>query len=267
MAYRANVEAIASPMAPFGLMMPGAALLGAIVGSFLGAALERMPRGQQVLAGRSHCDTCGTALTVTELVPVLSWLLQRGRCRTCGGAIGWWQLGCELGGAAIAVGALVLAPAGVVLAAMALGWQLLLLAALDLRHLWLPRGLTGLLAATGLVLATARAWALQDVAALLPSLAGGALGFALLWLIAQVYRRLRGREGLGGGDAPLLGAIGLWLGAQGVIHVVLGASLLGLAMAAIMVLSGRKVAAQTAVPLGTCLAAAAWPLFLMHGFA
>jgi leader peptidase (prepilin peptidase)/N-methyltransferase len=79
------------------------------------------------------------------------------------------------------------------------------------------------------------------------------------------YRRFRGREGLGGGDPPLLGAIGLWLGPIGVIHTMLGASVAGLLVALILHFGGRKVGADTALPLGTCLAAAAWPIFLLEG--
>ncbi|MCW1381727.1 prepilin peptidase [Novosphingobium sp. KCTC 2891] len=252
------------PAAP---LLLGAGVLGAIVGSFLGAALERMPDGRSVLTGRSACDGCCKALTVGELVPVLSWLAQRGRCRACGSAIGGWQLGAELGAAGIAMLSVALAPPGQVLAAMLLGWQLLLLALLDARHLWLPRVLTGVLAFSGLVLAGARSWVLGDILPLALSGAGGALGFLMLWLVATGYRRARGRDGMGGGDPPLLGAIGVWIGPLGVIHVVLGASLLGIAAAVALFLAGRKLSGDSVLPLGTCLAAAAWPVFLWQGFA
>lgn len=248
-----------------GVLLAGAGVLGAIVGSFLGATLERLPAGRSVVTGRSACDSCGTALTVTELVPVLSWLAQRGKCRTCGSPIGWWQMAAELGAAGIAMGAVLAAPPGAVLAAMVLGWQLLLLALLDARHLWLPRVLTGALAASGLAVAGARAFAVQDAAPLVSALAGGALGFALLWLVATAYRRTRGREGMGGGDPPLLGAIGLWLGPLGVVHTVLGGSLVGLAAALALFVAGRKLSADSVLPLGTCLAIAAWPLFVWAG--
>lgn len=244
----------------------GAAVLGAIVGSFLGAALVRLPAGRSVVAGRSACDHCGTALAVQDLVPLLSFALLRGRCRTCGGAIGWWQLACELGGAGIALAAVLMAPAGQALAAMALGWQLLLLALLDLRHLWLPRALTAVLAAGGLAAAAAATLAWRDPLPLALAAAGGGLGWALLALVAFAYARVRGREGLGGGDPPLLSAIGCWLGPAGVLPVVLAGALIGLAAALLLALAGRSIRADTALPLGTCLAAAAWPLFLWHGF-
>ena len=246
------------------LLIAAAAVLGAIIGSFLGAALERLPEGRSVLTGRSACDSCGKELTPVELVPVLSWLVQRGVCRSCGAAIGWWQLGAEVGGALIA--ALAMALSFFPLAAMVLGWQLLLLALLDARHMWLPRPLTLLLAASGALFMTL--WAMQgrEPMILVEALIGGAFGFATLWLLGQVYERLRGREGMGGGDPPLLGAIGLWLGPLGVIHTLLVASLGGLAVAGVMHLRGRRIEADTALPLGTLLAAAAWPIFVWQGW-
>ncbi|MFM9937566.1 MAG: prepilin peptidase [Novosphingobium sp.] len=241
----------------------GAAVLGAVIGSFLGAALVRLPEGRSVLAGRSACDSCGKELAPAELVPVFSWLVQRGVCRGCGAEIGWWQLGAELGGAAI--GALAATFSFFPLAAMALGWQLLLLALLDLQHLWLPRVLTLLLAASGVLVTTLWAVQARDPMVLVEALVGGTFGFATLWLVGQGYERLRGREGLGGGDPPLLGAIGLWLGPLGVIHTLLLASLGGLAVAGVMLRMGRRVEPDTALPLGTLLAAAAWPVFLWQG--
>lgn len=245
------------------LLIAAAAMLGAIVGSFLGAALVRLPEGRSVLSGRSCCDSCGKNLTPMELVPVLSWLVQRGICRACGAGIGGWQLATELGGAAIA--ALAMALSVFPLAAMVLGWQLLLLALLDLQHLWLPRVLTLLLAAFGALFMTLWAFQARDAMILIEALAGGAFGFATLWLVGQGYERWRGREGLGGGDPPLLGAIGLWLGALGVIHTLLIASLGGLAIAAVMHQMGRRIEPDTALPLGTLLAAAAWPVFVWQG--
>lgn len=245
------------------LLIVAAAVLGAIIGSFIGAALVRLPEGRSVLSGRSSCDSCGKELTPVELVPVVSWLLQRGLCRGCGAEIGWWQLGAEAGGAAIA--ALAMAFSFFPFAAMMLGWQLLLLALLDLQHMWLPRVLTLLLAASGVLFMTLWAVEARDPMVLVEALVGGAFGFATLWLVGQGYELLRGREGLGGGDPPLLGAIGLWLGPLGVIYTLLLASFGGLAVAGVLHGMGRRIEPDTALPLGTLLAAAAWPIFLWQG--
>lgn len=250
---------------PWGAILAGAAVLGAVIGSFLGAVLIRLPEGRSVVRGRSACDGCGKALTIGELVPVLSWAIQRGKCRACGVSIGTAQFVCELGGAAIGIGAVLWARNNLALAAMIFGWQLLLLGLLDLRHLWLPRVLVGWLAITGTVVVLARTIAVGTLDPAIVSLTGGALGYLLFWLIARFYLKARGREGMGSGDPPLMGAIGLWLGPLGVVEVMLGASIVGILAAIVMLVSKRSIAADTALPLGTCLAATAWPIFLLQG--
>ena len=242
----------------------GGGVVGAAVGSFIGAALVRLPEGRSVVRGRSACDACGAALSVVELVPLVSFALQRGKCRRCGAGIDPWQFAAEAGGALIGVAA-ALAAGGdwaMVWAAL-LGWQLLLLAMLDLRHFWLPNRLTALLAVSGL----AHGLWLYGVQAdlLFEMLAGGALGFSGLTVVALTYRRLRGREGLGAGDAKLLGAIGLWVGPVGVIATLLGGSLIALAAAAALLVAGRNIGAQTALPLGSALALAGWMVALLAG--
>ena len=242
-----------------------AMLGGACVGSFVGMALMRLPEGRSILTGRSACDSCGRQIGAGDLVPVLSWILLRGCCRVCGAPIGWWQVGCEIAGAAIGGAAVLVAPAGIALPAMLLGWQLLLLAVIDARHLWLPRPLVLALAISGGGFATWRGWQADSLAPIWTALAGGALGFAMLWVVARGYRLLRGRDGMGGGDPPLLGAIGLWVGPMGAIGAVIGASLAGMIAALVMLLARRPVAGDTALPLGTLLAAAAWVIFMTGG--
>lgn len=251
---------------PPALLAGFAGVAGAAIGSFIGAALVRLPDGRSILNGRSACDSCAAPIAARDLVPLLSWLALRGRCRACGALIGWWQPGCEIGGAVIGAAAVMLAPIGLALPAMLLGWQLLLLALVDARHLWLPRPLVALLAANGAALALWRGWQEASLAPLIAAAAGGAIGFVMLWSVARGYRLLRGRDGMGGGDPPLLGAIGLWLGPMGVIGTVIGASLIGLAAALLMLLARRPVAADTALPLGTLMAAAAWVIFLVNGW-
>jgi leader peptidase (prepilin peptidase)/N-methyltransferase len=89
------------------------------------------------------------------------------------------------------------------------------------------------------------------------------MGYAGLWLVAALYRRVRGREGLGGGDPKLLGAIGAWLGWAALPLILLGASLLGLGLVLLDRLRGRAVAGDTMVPLGALMAGVAWPLWLL----
>ena len=244
-----------------GLTVGFAGVLGAIVGSFLGAALVRLPKGESVVAGRSRCDGCGRGLSPGELVPVISYLALRGRCRRCGARIDPWQFAAEAGGALVGLACALAARDAVMLGiGLVLGWQLLLLGLLDLRHFWLPDRLVALLAATGLI--PAALVAASDVRLLAGPLMGAALGFALLWLAARVYRGWRGREGLGAGDPKLLGAIGLWLGPLGVVETLLGACLAGLAAVAGLIVARRAPTGATPLPLGTLLALAGFTVYL-----
>ncbi|MDP3675102.1 MAG: prepilin peptidase [Novosphingobium sp.] len=246
---------------PLWLTVPFAAILGAVVGSFLGAALIRLPKGESVVAGRSRCDVCGRVLGPAELVPVFSYLVLRGRCRACQAPIDPWQFAAETGGAlAGLVCALVARDAVMLGIGLVLGWQLLLLGLLDLRHMWLPDRLIGLLAASGMV--PAGLAAAGDANLLAGPLLGAALGFVLLWLPGRLYRAWRGRDGLGAGDPKLLAAMGVWLGPLGVVETLLGASLIGLVAAGALMLSGKAVGLRSALPLGSCLALAGFAVYL-----
>ena len=139
-----------------------------------------------------------------------------------------------------------------------LGWWLLLIAALDLEHHWLPDLLTLPLIPLGL----AAAWAGLRAAARRAA-AGAAIGWAVLAALAFLYRRLRGRDGMGGGDPKLLAALGAWVGAWQLPAILLGAGLLGLAAVLAMRLRGAAGEATTRLPLGTLLALAAWPVWLV----
>ena len=231
-------------------------VLGAVVGSFLANLAVRWTREESVMRGRSGCDGCGRTLSVAELVPLGSWLAQRGRCRGCGARIDVRHPLVEAGCALVGLSAGWAAPGWEGAAGAVFGWLLLTLATIDATDFWLPDELTGALALAGL----ASGWWFAP--GLSERLIGGAGGFAALWAIAVAYRALRGREGLGGGDPKLFGAIGLWLGWRMLPAVLLLAGLIGLGVAAFQALRGRGVAADTALPLGTFLAAAAYPAWL-----
>jgi leader peptidase (prepilin peptidase) / N-methyltransferase len=253
------------PDATAGVMALAAMLAGAAIGSFIGAALVRLPEGRSVLAGRSACDACAVPIAARDLIPLVSWLTLGGKCRHCGAAIGIWQPFAETAGALIGGAAVLLAPEGFAIPAMLLGWQLLLLALIDAHHLWLPRPLTTVLAASGAGLAAWHSWQQASLAPFAVAAAGGLMGFVMLWGVARGYRMLRGRDGMGDGDPPLLAALGLWLGPMGVIGTVIGASLLGMVAALALLLARKPVAADTALPLGTLMAAAGWAIFLVNG--
>ena len=150
----------------------------------------------------------------------------------------------------------VLGPAPMVVTAL-LGWSLLLIAAVDARHFWLPDWLTLPLLAGGLIVT-----ALFDRPALIDHLIGAAVGFAVLWGIAALYRRARGREGLGGGDFRLLAAAGAWTGWMGLPSVLLWASVAGLSLVLARLVLKQPVSAEDRLPFGVFLALGIWMTWL-----
>lgn len=242
--------------APF-FWPPALGLLGAIIGSFLATLVIRWPRERSVMTGRSSCDSCGAVLRAVDLVPLLSGFLSRGKCRRCAAPIDprHWRIEFAALLIGVAAGLAVPGPAGI--AGAVFGWLLLALAALDIVEFWLPDRLTLTLALAGLA---------AGLAGIDPPLAdrliGGIAGFGALWLIGFGYRRVRGRDGLGGGDPKLLGAIGCWLGWQMLPPVLLLAALTGLAAVLFGMLGGRGARLDDRLPFGALLAIAAYPAWL-----
>ncbi len=231
------------------------AVAGLIVGSFLGNLVVRWPRGEG-LGGRSACDACRVPLGVRDLVPLISFALVRGRCRICREAIDPVHTIVEASSAAVGFVALAVSPDAAGLTAVLVGWLLVALAALDIREFWLPDVLTAGLA----MVATLSAWVV-DPPGTIDRILGGCAAFGSLWLIAALYRHIRGREGLGGGDPKLFGAIGLWLGWEPLPFVLLGASGLGIAVVLVMAGRGGAVTATTRLPFGAALAVAAFAVW------
>jgi leader peptidase (prepilin peptidase)/N-methyltransferase len=232
-------------------------VLGLVFGSFIATVAIRWPEGRSALQGRSQCDACGKGLAGRELVPVASFMLQRGRCRGCGAPIHPSHFVTELAGAGIGVAAGVAMPGTGGVAGAVFGWLLLTLAALDLAAFWLPNLLTGALAAAGL------ATGLLGIAPPIDArLIGGIGGYAALAAVAAGYRLVRGRQGLGGGDPKLFGAIGCWLGWQALPLVLLAAALIGVAAVVGLYMGGRKIVATDRLPFGVMLAASAFAVWL-----
>jgi leader peptidase (prepilin peptidase) / N-methyltransferase len=237
----------------------GLGLLGAVFGSFIATLAIRWPQDRSALSGRSACDACDKPLRPHELVPLASYFLQRGRCRRCGGRIAPSHVLTELAGALVGVSAGLAAPGVEGAAGAMFGWLLLALAAVDLAAFWLPDALTLPLAGTGIATG-----ALGLLPPLSERLIGGLAGFAALWLVATLYRTLRGRDGLGGGDPKLFGGIGLWLGWHALPNVLLIGCGLGLATVAAARLAGSALAASDRLPFGVMLAAGAWAVWLLQ---
>lgn len=233
-------------------------MLGAIAGSFLATAAIRWPAGRTT-GGRSACDRCGRKLNPVDLVPILGFLIRRGRCATCGEPIDRRHFMIEIAAALIGALAFALTPGIGGITGAIFGWFLLLLGVLDVEHFWLPDRATGLMALTGVAAGAAGAPPFPN-----DRLIGAAAGFLSLWLIGLVYRLIRKREGLGGGDPKLFGAIGAWLGWAALPFVMLMAALIGLGAMAAARVAGHEIKADTRLPFGALLAVAAWAVWIVH---
>lgn len=227
-------------------------------GSTLGVLVRRLPAGRPVALARSACEACGHRLAARDLVPLLSFSMLRGRCRYCGGGIGWFHPAIE--GAAVVVAAwAMLAGSSNLWADCVLGWVLLALAWIDYDHMRLPDALTLPLLLGGLGVA----W-FDDPELVFEHALAAALGWGLFRGVALAYRAWRGRDGLGAGDAKLLAAAGAWVGLAGLGDVVLLAGVLGLGFALSQIGGGRSFTLTTRVPFGPALALATW-IVRVHG--
>jgi leader peptidase (prepilin peptidase)/N-methyltransferase len=254
-----------------------AGVFGLLVGSFLNVVILRLParlahewrsQSREVLEldtpsdeaapadlvfRRSHCPKCGHQLAWWENVPLVSFLALRGRCRACRTPISW-QYPIVEAATGVLTAAVVwhygpTAQAAVVLLAT---WMLVALTGIDLRTQLLPDQITlpllwlGLLAGAAGLLVDART-----------AIVGAAAGYLVLWSVYWAFKLLTGKEGMGYGDFKLLGALGAFVGWQGIVPILLMSSVIGAVTGSIwLALRGRDRA--TPIPFGPYLAAAGW---------
>lgn len=229
------------------------------IGSFIAVVAIRLPAGEPIARSRSACRSCGTTLGPGSLVPILSWALLRGRCRTCGSPIGAFYPLIEIAALGLAAWAATVVQGWLLWASCGLGWTLLALSAIDWRTYTLPDRLTLPLIPAGLAVIAA-----VDPDRLTSHVSGTVIGFAAFAGLAYAYRALRGRDGLGLGDAKLFAAAGAWLGWQALPSVVLigAATALGLAIAGRCL--GGTIAWSQRLAFGPHLALGLWVVWL-HG--
>jgi leader peptidase (prepilin peptidase)/N-methyltransferase len=221
-------------------------LAGLCVGSFANVLVYRLPRDQQVVGGRSRCPRCEATIAWFDNVPLLSWIVLGGRCRTCRAPISWRYPTVELTVGLIAVAVVVwLGPTPAALRVFLFLVILLVVTIIDAAFLIIPHSLTIAGLTSGLVLATQGG----------PGFVGAALGASLGGLIIvgldRGYRLVRGRAGMGGGDAPLLAMIGAHVGPWGV-PATLGIAAVTGATFAIVSARGR-IDGQQRLPFGPFL--------------
>ena len=227
-----------------------AGVLGAIFGSFLNVVIHRLPRHESVVSPASHCPGCDTPVRPYDNIPILSWLLLRGRCRGCAEPISPRYPLVEAGTAALCVGAVITHHS---VAGIALSVVLILIvvpaAVIDLEHRIIPNKITALGAVLALVLGTA-----LDPSGELTRLIAGAAAGGFLLIAALAYP-----GGMGMGDVKLAGVMGLFLGSA-VAPAILIALLSGVTVGAVVVTrkgtaeTDHRSASKTAIPFGPFLA-------------
>ncbi len=240
-----------SPDWPWALLL---VLISPAVGSFLGVVVDRLTRKVPVLWQPSSCTACGMRLAWRDMVPVLSALSLRQRCRGCGAPIPGHLMRIEIAAILAALLAVALVPDLLQMWLIAaLLWCLIALFYCDLLVCRLPDPLNLTLLILALVLA-----AITPGRGLLDGLLGAIIGTGAFWLMRWAYLRLRGREGLGLGDVKLMAGIGAAVGAVLIPVVTLIAALLALAVIALQSLKARRAPdADLALPFGSYLCAAA----------
>ena len=263
------------------LAIASAVLFGALVGSFLNVVILRLPLRMQwqwerdsrevlglaespeaqaalpappgIVVERSHCPKCGHQLSAWENIPIVSFLLLRGRCRACKTPISWQYPAVEAITAVLF--GLIVWRYGVTMQA---GWLLVVtgflvaMSGIDMRTTLLPDSLTLPLLWLGLLLSLVPVFVLAPQAIL-----GAAVGYLSLWSVYWAFKLITGKEGMGYGDFKLLAAIGAFCGWKAILPVLLMSSLIGAIIGSIMLaVQGRDRA--TPIPFGPYLAAAGW---------
>lgn len=247
--------------------------LGLKIGSFLNVCIVRIPRRRSIVSPRSYCTHCGQALKPYDNIPLISFLLLRGKCRFCKKTISWQYPVVEAMTTVIFWGTF---------ASYGLQWKtavlvvffsaLIVLVFVDLNHRLLPDVITLPGIALGMVLsllvgieddvgtALVQLAGLPDSAGrwgwLASSLLGAVVCGGFLWLVGAVYFKLKGVEGLGGGDPKLMGMVGAFLGVKlGLLTIMLGSVLGALIGLAYIKTTGKDY--RYPLPFGSFLGVAA----------
>ncbi|PHR04160.1 MAG: hypothetical protein COB29_12725 [Sulfitobacter sp.] len=226
------------------------------IGSFLAMAADKMPKQQSFLLGRSKCDHCGNVLIWKDLLPIINHLWLKGRCRTCKLTISLDSFYIECSSTVLSVSAYFLIGGGLIFwLSMMLGWTLLLLSAIDIRHFILPDPLVFALILLGGL------WA--SITPVLPSsdfIIGAVAAYAFMGSTKYLYRKIKNIDGIGGGDVKLFVAAGIWLGWKMLPFVLLIACCS--ALTHILIKMRSKLPRHLKIAFGPYLAIGIWVLFI-----
>ena len=248
-------------------------LFGLCIGSFLNVCIHRLPQGQSVVRPRSRCPNCGQPIAAYDNIPVLSYILLRGRCRNCRSRISpQYPLVELLTGLALVMVyySFDLSVAG--LKAALLASAMIALVFTDLHHRTLPDGITLPGIGVGLVFAlwlpiedntatllwrwVAGAYPPAVAASVVNALLGAALGAGILYGLGELWYRLRGVEAMGLGDVKMMAMVGVFLGPKLTTLTLLLGSLAGSLLGSLFILLARKDT-KYELPFGSFLGVAA----------
>ena len=232
-------------------------VLAPFIGSFLGVIAMRLENLRSIAFGRSACPECGTQLAARDLVPLLSWLASHGQCRHCRRPVSLFYPGIELAAIGIAIWSVTVSSGWILWVTCLFGWVLLTLAVIDFKYYVLPDFLTLPLIPAGILVA----WVL-DPSAVLDHVIGAAGGLFFVLGLRWFYQALRGREGIGLGDAKLLAAAGAWASWSGLPSIVLIAAVVGLCAALLRRWHDGKLTMTDRMPFGAFLCFGIWIVWL-----
>lgn len=225
-------------------------LFGTAVGSFANVLIHRIPRKESVVFPGSRCPECGETIRFYDNIPVLSYLVLKGRCRACGSGISWRYPAVEIVNGLLYLGlAMRMGLTGRTAVLAVFATALLVITFIDLDHRIIPNVITFPGMAAGVL------------ASLLPghpgpkdSLVGLAVGYGFLYAVAWAYLQATKKEGMGLGDVKLLGMIGAFLGWQALPVTVLVSSLVGAIMGFAFAAASGEGVRKFPVPFGPFLA-------------
>lgn len=226
-------------------------VVGAVVGSFLNVVIHRVPRRLSIIRPGSACPACAARIAWYDNLPILSWIVLRGRCRSCRAPISLRYPLVEAAAGVLAAAAVAGEGVTPVMVEIVLfAWLSLALGLIDLEHQILPDVMTYPAICFGLAFS-----AVGGLTSLPDSLAGAVVGALLPTAVILLYRWLRGIDGMGWGDVKYLAAIGAVVGVHGCLMVLVVAAVLGALVGGALIVTGRG-SGKTALPFGTFLAAA-----------
>jgi len=231
---------------PFSLQITAILFLGLILGSFVNVCIHRLPKKESIIFPGSHCISCNEPISPRDNIPVFSYLLLNGKCRQCTKSISAIYPIIELVTALLLLlGFIKLGISIKFLIFCIIGPALLIISIIDINHKIIPDIITipgilfGLIAGSYLV-------GLKD------SSLGLLVGGSIFLIISEIYYRIRGRIGMGGGDIKFIAAAGALVGVQQVVLIVFISSFMG-SLFGLVGLAGKKVNALSKIPFGPFL--------------